>query len=580
MSAGMGDQQGDAPGIGPSDETVPLTPEQVQAARDGEPPAVQARAARQGGRQEPSYRNIIEGYELLKKLGEGGMGGVFLAREKSSGRHVAIKVLRMQLARDEEYVTRLAREAKLAAKLEHPNIVRAFETGESNGQHYLVMDYVDGKTLSDVLKTRGLLKEKEALGMILQVSRALACAHIEGIVHRDIKPDNIMLTADGTAKLADLGLAKKVDSETALTQTGTTMGTPDYMSPEQARGEKDLDTRSDIYSLGATLFHLVTGRPPFEGPSPGVVIAKRLTELPPSPSEINFKISAACSRMIDRMISPQRDDRQQTPQELIIEIERVLAGDPSAAARAPEKPRRRPPAAGPRGVDVQLARARKHYLGGELEKAREAYAAAVEERAACLEAWLGLVLMLMDTGKLQDAWKWVDKGLAMFRNDPELVGAKSLVLRRLGQDQYAEKLCNSAIKAGGKVLAPLSLGEAMLAAGRSEAEKCFSKAAGRATERGLIHIRAAEAYLQYGRAQDALSHLRMAVTEFPDAALVHYLLGRAQQGMSLFRAASGAYRQAVRLAPENPRFANAARNVPAAGIAGRLVGLFRRLLGR
>ncbi|MHC4917646.1 MAG: serine/threonine-protein kinase [Planctomycetota bacterium] len=562
------DHAAPAPEPGPGDETVALPSGQTgDAGADGRAPAPRA----------DSGRLVIKGYELIRKLGEGGMGGVFLARQESSGRRVALKVLRRELARDEGYVTRLAREAKLASELDHPNIIRAFETGESNGHHYLVMDYVDGRSLSEGLKTRGSLKEREALDVVLQVARALAYAHSEGVVHRDIKPDNIIIGRDGSAKLADLGLAKQVDSQSGLTQTGTTLGTPDYMSPEQARGEKRIDIRSDIYSLGATLYHLVTGRSPFEGPSPGVVIAKRLTEIPPAPSEVNPTVSADCDGLTRRMIALRPEDRHQTPQELVVEIERILAAAPRAAGGAEAGGVRLSPAADT--ADGHLSRARAHYLSGDFRQAERAYSAALGKQVDCREAWLGHVLVLLEMGRYRDGCTWVDRALARFKADPELLAAKSMILRRLGREGQAENLCDAALGGGGGALAWFSRGEARLAAGSPEAGECFGRALGACGERGLIHFRIGGAYLRHGRTREALSSLNAAATELPEAALVHFTLGSARERLGMFAEARESYRRAAELAPGNPEFAAAARSGGPSALK-RLAAFFRRILGR
>ncbi len=268
----------------------------------------------------------IKGYELQRKLGEGGMGAVYLARQKSMDRLVALKILRRNLARNTDFVARFVREARLAGKLDHENIVRALDVGESGDYHYLAMEFVDGCNLSALLRERGALPEKEALGLALQVARALEYADSRRIIHRDIKPDNVLLTGDGIAKLTDLGLAKQTGAETHITQTGVMVGTPHYVSPEQARGEQDVDIRGDIYSLGATLYRLVTGKTPFEGSTAAVVMTKHLTEEPPPPREINPDVSHKTSRIIYKAMAKNRDVRYQTPAELIADIESVLAG--------------------------------------------------------------------------------------------------------------------------------------------------------------------------------------------------------------------------------------------------------------
>jgi protein kinase-like protein len=275
-------------------------------------------------------RKFIEGFELIRKLGEGGMGGVYLARQVSMDRMVALKVLRKTLSRDGDYVSRFIREARLAGKLDHENIVRAIGVGESNGYHYLIMDYVEGQNLYDLIPEDRGLKEHEALDLVLQVARALDYAHNHGIVHRDIKPDNVLIDNKGVAKLTDLGLARQVDAGTRLTQTGVTMGTPHYISPEQARGDRQVDIRSDIYSLGATLYHLVTGRPPFDGSSAAVIMTKHLTEQVPWPQDVNPDISKHCCLLIAKMMAKEPEDRYQTPAEVVEDLELVLEGEEPA----------------------------------------------------------------------------------------------------------------------------------------------------------------------------------------------------------------------------------------------------------
>jgi serine/threonine-protein kinase len=223
----------------------------------------------------PAGRQSLGGYELIRKLGEGGMGATYLARQVSMDRLVALKVLKKGLAKKAGFVERFVREAHLAGRLSHANIVQALDVGEAGGFHYLAMDYVEGQTASALIPSGGAMPEAQALDIALQVARALEAAHRQGIVHRDVKPENILVTAEGIAKLCDFGLAREAEGESGLTQTGTALGTPHYIAPEQARGEGGVDVRADIYSLGATLYHLVTGRTPFEGPTAAVVAGRQ-----------------------------------------------------------------------------------------------------------------------------------------------------------------------------------------------------------------------------------------------------------------------------------------------------------------
>jgi len=273
----------------------------------------------------------IGGFELISKIGQGGMGAVFKARQKSLDRIVALKVLPPSFAKDVKFIERFQREARACAKLNHPNIVQGVDVGkdEATGVWYFAMEFVDGPSVLKLLKTDGALPEARALEIARDIARALECAVGQGIVHRDIKPDNILLTTSGDAKLADLGLAKQMNNDNAsLTQSGQAVGTPYYMAPEQVRGRADqYDIRTDIYALGGTLFHMVAGQQPFSGETSAVIMSKHLTDPVPKANRINPDVSDECSRLIERMMQKDRDQRVQTPQDLIVQIERVMRGE-------------------------------------------------------------------------------------------------------------------------------------------------------------------------------------------------------------------------------------------------------------
>ena len=210
-----------------------------------------------------SVRSVAGGrYRLERRLGHGGMASVFLGRDSELDRPVAVKLLGENAAGDEALRKRFVREARLAARLSHPNVVSVFDAGEDDGRPYIVMEHVEGETLAEALARRGRLPADEARGLALQACRGLAHAHAAGLVHRDIKPQNLLLRADGTLKIADFGIARAADG-TALTQAGTVLGTAAYLAPEQALGEK-VTPAADVYSLGAVLYELLTGRPPLE----------------------------------------------------------------------------------------------------------------------------------------------------------------------------------------------------------------------------------------------------------------------------------------------------------------------------
>jgi serine/threonine-protein kinase len=271
--------------------------------------------------------DILKGYELTHRIAEGGMGAVFRGRQKSLDRTVAVKVLKPRLAKDESFLRRFHREARAVAKLNHRHIVSAIDVGVSRGWHYLVMEYVDGPTLQGLLDEKGKLTESTAIRVTFQICAALRHAHEHGLVHRDIKPDNVILSSNGDAKLCDLGLVKKVDNDaTVLTQLGTAMGTPLYISPEQAKGETEIDIRADVYALGATFYHMVCGRPPFAGKTSGVLMAKHLTEAPVPAKKRNQLIQDGTSEIIGRMLAKEPADRHQTPTDVMRDLKLVVSG--------------------------------------------------------------------------------------------------------------------------------------------------------------------------------------------------------------------------------------------------------------
>ena len=219
----------------------------------------------------------IPGYQMLQKLGKGSMGVVYKAKQLSVDRVVAIKILLDPLAQNKEFIKRFEREAKIAAKLSHNNVVNAIDAGEIDGHYYFVMEYVEGPTIKDFLDKNKTFDEKEALRITLAIAEALKHAAQRGLIHRDIKPENVILTKQGEVKLADLGLARLTDDEKwGLSEAGMAIGTPYYISPEQVRGQTNIDIRADIYSLGATLYHMVTGKVPYGGETPNEVMRKHV----------------------------------------------------------------------------------------------------------------------------------------------------------------------------------------------------------------------------------------------------------------------------------------------------------------
>jgi len=275
----------------------------------------------------------IPGYKVLGKLGAGAMAVVYKATQLSLNRTVAIKVLPKRFSENPEYVERFYREGQAAGKLNHPNIVQAIDVGEAGGYHYFVMEYVEGKTIADDLSAGKIFDEHEALEIIIQVARALAHAHANGLIHRDVKPKNIMITNDSVVKLADMGLARgTTDIEAAQSEAGKAYGTPYYIAPEQIRGKIDIDGRADIYGLGATFYNMVTGRVPFMADDSMEVMKKHLKERLIPPDHINTTLSAGVSEVIEIMMAKRREDRYKNVEELLMDLEALRDGQPPLQA--------------------------------------------------------------------------------------------------------------------------------------------------------------------------------------------------------------------------------------------------------
>jgi len=275
----------------------------------------------------------IPGYKILGKLGSGAMAIVYKARQLSLNRQVAIKVLPKRFSENPEYVERFYKEGQAAGKLNHPNIVQAIDVGEAAGYHYFVMEYVEGRTLADDLAGGQPMDERQALDIIIQVAHALAHAHHHGLIHRDVKPKNIMLSKTGAVKLADMGLAREMtDVKLAETEAGKAYGTPYYIAPEQIRGKIDIDGRADIYGLGATFYHMVTGRVPFMADDSAEVMKKHLKEPLTPPDHINTSLSAGISEVIEIMLAKRREDRYSNVEELLVDLEALKNGQPPLQA--------------------------------------------------------------------------------------------------------------------------------------------------------------------------------------------------------------------------------------------------------
>ena len=282
----------------------------------------------------------IPGYRVIEKLGKGAMATVYKAKQESLDRIVAIKIMPKKMNENPEFVAQFYKEGRAAAKLSHNNIVQAYDVAQApDGFHYFVMEYIEGKTLYDVMQPPPIgegraFSEQEALEIMSQITEACVHAHERGLIHRDIKPKNILLTPQGVAKLTDLGLARAADDKVAArAEAGKAYGTPYYISPEQIRGEVDIDFRADIYSLGATMYHLVTGRPPFEADSPTAVMHKHLKEPLTPPDHINTALSAGIAEVVEVAMTKNRDERYSTTRDMLEDLLAIKNGQPPLHAR-------------------------------------------------------------------------------------------------------------------------------------------------------------------------------------------------------------------------------------------------------
>ncbi|MEV7552682.1 Stk1 family PASTA domain-containing Ser/Thr kinase [Amycolatopsis sp. NPDC089917] len=280
-------------------------------------------------------RLLSNRYELGETLGYGGMSEVHHGHDVRLGREVAIKILRADLARDPQFQERFRREAQNAAALNHPAIVAVYDTGETNTEFgplpYIVMEYVEGRTLRDIVKTEGPMSQKRAMEVMADVCAALDFSHRHGIVHRDVKPANVMITKNGAVKVMDFGIARAMhDGQSAMTQTAAVIGTAQYLSPEQARGES-VDARSDVYAAGCVLYELITGEPPFTGDSPVAVAYQHVREDPNPPSSVNPAVAPELDAVVLKALAKGPANRYQSSAEMRSDLVRTLSGQrPSA----------------------------------------------------------------------------------------------------------------------------------------------------------------------------------------------------------------------------------------------------------
>lgn len=270
-------------------------------------------------------------YELIEKIGDGGMAVVYKAKDRLLNRFVAIKILKPEYIRDPKFIDSFRRESQASAGLSHPNIVSVYDVGKEGNIYYIVMEVLEGDTLSDVIRQEGRLDEMRAIDIAKQVAMALSTAHKKNIIHRDVKPHNILMSEDGTAKIADFGIAKAVNSGTIVNNTSTVMGSVHYLSPEQARGGY-VDARSDIYSLGIVMYEMLTGSVPFDGENPVSVAMMHMNEEVPAPSASNPSISPAMDSIVLKATSKHQPDRYRSADELyqdLVQAEKMILAQQS-----------------------------------------------------------------------------------------------------------------------------------------------------------------------------------------------------------------------------------------------------------
>jgi serine/threonine-protein kinase len=288
--------------------------------------------------ERPRTVNLAQkGFELLDEIEKGGMGTIYKALQVSMERIIALKILTPKLADNKEYIERFLREARSAGKLNHPNIVRAIDVGEADGVYYFAMEYVEGQSVAKILKDVRYLPEKRAVEIIHQVAKGLQYAHEHNIIHRDIKPDNILIDTSDNAKICDLGIARSMETdEMGLTRTGVSLGTPHYVSPEQAQG-RTIDARSDIYSLGVTLFHMIAGKPPFAGNSTMEIVAKHVKLEAPLLSSIVPEVSPGLEAVVNKCLKKDPSERYGAMDLLVKDIDLLIKRKPPLALRDKKK---------------------------------------------------------------------------------------------------------------------------------------------------------------------------------------------------------------------------------------------------
>ena len=291
-------------------------------------------------------------YTLVEPLGQGGMATVYKGYQQSLNRYVAIKVLRGELARDEKFVARFRREALAVARLSHPSILHVYDAGAADGVYYIVMDYAPGGTLKDLMR-RGPLSTERAISVATQIAEALDYAHRQGVIHRDVKPSNILLTIDGRPQLTDFGIAKALYEHEQLTRTGTSIGTPEYMAPEQIEGQS-VDGRADIYALGIVLYEMLSGRTPFHAETPMAMVYKQLNDPPPPLRSVGVSVPGWLESVLNQALAKNPAARFQRASDMARALNQEVSV--TAPPRPAPPPERRSPSPIPMPAPVTRQR--------------------------------------------------------------------------------------------------------------------------------------------------------------------------------------------------------------------------------
>jgi serine/threonine-protein kinase len=330
---------------------------------------------------------LLDRYEVGRLLGAGGMAEVFEGRDRLLARRVAIKVLQAQFVRDPSFLIRFKREAQAAASLSHPNIVGVYDTGTEDGTHFIVMEYVEGRTLKDVIRAEGPLYPERAAEITADVCSALIAAHARGLIHRDIKPGNVMLTPEGKVKVMDFGIARATTSET-ITQTAAVVGTAQYISPEQAQGQT-VDYRSDLYSVGCCLYEMLTGTVPFTGATPVAIAYRHVREDPTPPRMLNPDVPAPLEAICLKAMAKLPDNRYQTAAEMHDDLQRFRNGQPVHATPLLD------PAATTQAIPRDGGADPTAMLGGPVPADRTSRYAEPEEERRTSVGWIVVSLLAL-----------------------------------------------------------------------------------------------------------------------------------------------------------------------------------------